>query len=203
MRHRVPSHFNWTLPTDITQKYTASFLTVSTHVQYNTTRFITRNPLPPSRRQISSSSSQSSTFSSPSCPSSPCAPRLQFQTITRCPSLQHDSNIIQRCFKSEVQVRSQGSHVEIMVDMAINRQSPSNSGFPCQYRGPGNSVGIATDYGLDGPGIESRRGRNFPAVQTGSGAHPASCKMGTGYFQGVKCGRGVLLTTHPLLVPRS
>ena len=33
--------------------------------------------------------------------------------------------------------------------------------------------------------------------------HPASCKMGTGSFPGVKCGRGVLLTTHPLLVPRS
>jgi hypothetical protein len=27
--------------------------------------------------------------------------------------------------------------------------------------GPGNSVGIATGYGLDGPGIESRWGRNF------------------------------------------
>ena len=34
-------------------------------------------------------------------------------------------------------------------------------------------------------------------------AHPAYCKMGTGSFPGVKCGRGVLLTTHPLLVPRS
>jgi len=30
--------------------------------------------------------------------------------------------------------------------------------------------------------------------------HEASCKMGTGSFPGVKCGRGVLLTTHPLLV---
>jgi len=28
-------------------------------------------------------------------------------------------------------------------------------------------------------------------------------KMDTGPFPGVKCGRGVLLTTHPLLVPRS
>ena len=46
-------------------------------------------------------------------------------------------------------------------------------------------------------------GRDFPPVQTGPGAHPASCKMGTGSFLGVKCGRGVLLTTHPLLVPRS
>ena len=27
--------------------------------------------------------------------------------------------------------------------------------------------------------------------------------MGTGFFPGVKCGRGVLLTTHPALVPRS
>ena len=28
--------------------------------------------------------------------------------------------------------------------------------------GPGSSVGIATGYGLDGPGIESRWGRDFP-----------------------------------------
>jgi len=33
-------------------------------------------------------------------------------------------------------------------------------------------------------------------VQTGPGAHPASCKMGTGSFPEVKCGRGVLLTTQ-------
>ena len=52
-------------------------------------------------------------------------------------------------------------------------------------------------------GIESRWGRDFPPVQTGPGAHPASCKMGTGSFPGVKCGRGVLLTTHTLLVLRS
>ena len=69
--------------------------------------------------------------------------------------------------------------------------------------GPGSSVGIATGYGLDGPGIESRWGRGFPPVQTGPGAHQASCTMGTGSFPGVKCGRGVLLTTHPLLAPRS
>jgi hypothetical protein len=35
-------------------------------------------------------------------------------------------------------------------------------------------------------------------VQTGSGAHPASCTMGTGVLSpGVKRGRGVMLTTHP------
>jgi hypothetical protein len=68
---------------------------------------------------------------------------------------------------------------------------------------PGSSVGIATGYGLDGPGIESRWGKDFPPVHTGAGAHPASCTMGTGSFPGVKCDRGVLLTTHPLLAPRS
>jgi hypothetical protein len=66
--------------------------------------------------------------------------------------------------------------------------------------GPGISVGIATDYGLEGPGIESRCGRDFSPVQTGLGANPSSCKMGTGSFPGVKYDRGVLLTTHPLLV---
>jgi hypothetical protein len=38
-------------------------------------------------------------------------------------------------------------------------------------------------------------------VQTGPRAHPASCTVGTASFPGVKYGRGVLLTTHPLLVP--
>ena len=55
-----------------------------------------------------------------------------------------------------------------------------------------NSVGIATRYGLDSSGIESRWGARFSAtVQTGHGAHPASCTMGTGSLPGVKRpGRG-------------
>jgi hypothetical protein len=69
--------------------------------------------------------------------------------------------------------------------------------------GSGSSVGIATDYGPDVPGIESRWGPGFPPIQTGLGAHPASCTVGTGSFQGVKCGRGLLLTPRPLLVPWS
>jgi len=57
--------------------------------------------------------------------------------------------------------------------------------------GPGSVVGIATRYGLEGPGIEFPWGRDFlhlsrPAV----GAHPASCTMATGSFPGVKSGRG-------------
>ena len=70
--------------------------------------------------------------------------------------------------------------------------------------GPGSVVGIATGYGLGGPGIESRWGpRFFEPVQTGPGAHPASCTMGTGSFPGVKSGWGVTLTPHLLLVPWS
>jgi len=67
----------------------------------------------------------------------------------------------------------------------------------------GSSVGIATELRAGRSGIETRWVRDFPPVQTGPGAHPASCKMGTGSFPEVKCGQGVLLTTHPLLVPRS
>jgi len=40
-------------------------------------------------------------------------------------------------------------------------------------------------------------------IQTGPGAHPAPCKMGTGSYSGVKSGRSVTLNPHPLLVPWS
>jgi hypothetical protein len=62
--------------------------------------------------------------------------------------------------------------------------------------GQASVVGIATRYGLDGPGIESRYGARMSAsVQTGPGAHPPSCTMTTGSFPGVKRpGRGV---NHP------
>jgi len=65
--------------------------------------------------------------------------------------------------------------------------------------GRDSSVGIATHYGLDFPGIESPCGDRFSApVQTGPEAHPASYAMGTGSFPRVKRpGRGV---DHP---PRS
>ena len=47
-------------------------------------------------------------------------------------------------------------------------------------------------------------GAGFSApVQTGPGVYPASCTLGTGSFPGVKSGRGVTLTPHPLLVPWS
>ena len=52
--------------------------------------------------------------------------------------------------------------------------------------------------------MESRWEARFSApVQTSRGAHPASCTIGKGSFPGVKSGRGVTLTSHPLLVPWS
>jgi len=66
------------------------------------------------------------------------------------------------------------------------------------FRRLGSVIGIATGYRLDGPEIESRWGTRFSGpVQTGPGAHPASCTMGTGSFPGVKSSWGVMLTPHP------
>ena len=58
------------------------------------------------------------------------------------------------------------------------------------------SVGIATCYGLDGPGIESQWGARFSApVQTGPAVHSASYTRGSGSFPELKRpGRGV---EHP------
>ena len=62
-----------------------------------------------------------------------------------------------------------------------------------------SSVGIATRYGLDGPGIESRWGGDFP--------HPSRPTLGPtqppvqwvpGLSRG-ESGRDVVLTTHPHL----
>ena len=82
---------------------------------------------------------------------------------------------------------------------SLCRHQTNDNSTP-QNTGPGNSVGIATNYGIEGPGIESRWWRDFPRVQTGPGAHPASCTM---CLPEVKYGRGVSLTTHSLLAPRS
>jgi hypothetical protein len=60
-----------------------------------------------------------------------------------------------------------------------------------------SSVAIATRYGLDGPGIESRWGASFSAaVQTGPGSHPASIIGNGSFFQGVKRMGGVVSTTY-------
>ena len=68
---------------------------------------------------------------------------------------------------------------------------------------PCSSVCIETELPPGRSGIESQWRRDFSPFRIGPGAHPASCKMDTGSFPVVKCGRCVLLTSHPLLVLRS
>jgi hypothetical protein len=73
----------------------------------------------------------------------------------------------------------------------------------------GSSVSIVAGYGLDNQAIEVQslaEAKNFSSnlcVQTGSGAHPASCTMGTRVLSpGLKRGQGMTLTTHTHLVLR-
>jgi hypothetical protein len=75
--------------------------------------------------------------------------------------------------------------------------------FMKQKRGSrDNSVGIATRYGLEGPGIESRWGEIFRTYPDRLQGPPSLLYNGYRVFPGGKCVRGVMLTTHPLLVAR-
>jgi len=85
----------------------------------------------------------------------------------------------------------------ILTLLKVNAPSISMFNSSIFSLGPGNSVYIAIGYGLDGPWIESRWGARFSTpVQTGPVSYPSPCIMGTESFSGVKCGRGVTLTTH-------
>jgi len=60
-----------------------------------------------------------------------------------------------------------------------------------------SSVGIATRYGLGGPGILVGSKFSTP-VHTGPGAHPASYTIGTGSFPGVKRPESGAEHPHPI-----
>ena len=64
--------------------------------------------------------------------------------------------------------------------------------------GRDGSVSIATRYGLDGPGIETRWGRDFPhPSRQALGPTQPPAKWVPVLSQGYS-GRGVALTTHPI-----
>ena len=66
--------------------------------------------------------------------------------------------------------------------------------------GPGSVVGIATGYGLEGP-ENAGGGEIFRTCPDRPWGPPSLVYNGYRVFPGVKSGRGVTLTPHPLLVP--
>jgi hypothetical protein len=60
-----------------------------------------------------------------------------------------------------------------------------------------SSAGIATRYGLEGPGIESRWSEIFRTYPDRLRGPPSILYNGYRVFPGGKGGRGVMLTTHP------
>ena len=62
---------------------------------------------------------------------------------------------------------------------SLGKRKKSQGARSGEYGGWGTTVGVATGYGLDGPGIESRWKSRFSVTdQTGPGAHPVSCTIG-------------------------
>ena len=78
-----------------------------------------------------------------------------------------------------------------------------NSGENLLLLGPGSSVGIATDYELDGPGSNPGGDEIFRPSRPDLGPTQPPVKCVPDTSRVVKCGRGVLLTTHYLLVRQS
>jgi hypothetical protein len=100
--------------------------------------------------------------------------------------------------------------VPVLVSCFRSKTACSFAWFRRSAGEPGSSVSIVSGYGLDAgwSRFDSRQRRKYFSsilcVQTASGAHPASCPMGTGgRFPGAKRGRSVTLTTNPHPVPRS
>ena len=70
--------------------------------------------------------------------------------------------------------------------------------FTTALTGQDSSVGIATRYGLEVPGIESRLGRDFPHLSRPALGLTQPRVQRYRVFPGGKGGRVVTLTTHPI-----
>jgi hypothetical protein len=70
---------------------------------------------------------------------------------------------------------------------------------PAESKDISSSLCVQTDSGGVQSPAESKDISSSLCIQTDSGAHPASYPVGTGGpYPGVKRGRGVTLTTHPI-----
>ena len=70
-----------------------------------------------------------------------------------------------------------------------------------RFCGPGSLVGIVTGYGLNDLGIEFHWGRDFPHLSRPAlGPTQPPLQWVPRLSWGVKSGRGMTLTPHPLLV---
>jgi hypothetical protein len=76
------------------------------------------------------------------------------------------------------------------------------SGNCFAHRSRDSVVSITTRYGVEGPGIESRWGEFFRTYSDRLRGPPSLLYNGYLVFPRGRGGRGVMLTTHPLLVPR-
>jgi len=74
---------------------------------------------------------------------------------------------------------------------------------PCMWCGPGSSVSTATGYGLDGPGIESRRGEIFRTCPDRPWGPSSLLYNGYGLLPESKERPGRDADPSPLLVPWS
>jgi len=84
------------------------------------------------------------------------------------------------------------------INVCVLREGSTSFVYVCLAWSRDSSVGTATRYGLDGPGIESRWGRDFPHL-----SRPA-LRLTQPPVQWIPClsrgqsGRGVALTSHPI-----
>jgi len=127
-----------------------------------------------------------------------------FQTSLLPVSLTVPHNHLRRCqnFFCDDQASSSLQVISLSFPFLTSLIRPHFIKMYITWRGSGCSVGIATGYGLDGPGIESLWERDFPHLSRPTlGPTQPPVQWVLHLSRGVKSGRCVTLTPHSLLVP--